>query len=134
MARELIPRVRHRASGLAAVAALLSAIAIAPDSRAQEGQGNALLIVRGNCSIGSSIGVFVGAHVDPGTMVTMIRDTDEGPGSYLGAPLCLLNGPHAVTMSAPIVSRNFAHFELTLPADSALIGSNLYFQAVVPDP
>ena len=126
-------RVRRRLRSLAAGIAFAAAIAAASGARAQEGRGNAVLAVRGDCAIGSEIKVYVAGGLSAGDVVLLV-DPDDGAGSFEGAPLCLANGPNATTRAGALNAKHIKVFRFAIPNDPGLVGEDLLFQAVVRDP
>lgn len=120
--------------GLGIAASLAALLAPCAPARAMGGQGHAVLAVRGECSIGAEITVFAAARGEVGTVVTLLVDTEEGPGTWEGIPVDVANGEGAARYASALRFNHVAPFRVTIPDDGSLVGRKLHLQAIAPDP
>ena len=107
----------------------------APSLFAQcEGQGNASLLMKGQCNIGSSVKFRLAGS--PRQKFKLLRDSGDGPTELPGiGTLCLDLGPDRTNIfSGRFNNRGVASVRTDLPDDPGLIGSTVAFQFGATDP
>jgi len=98
------------------------------------GQGNATLLMRTHCDLGSVVKFRIGGG--PNLAYNLLRDLGAGPTTVPGVgTYCLDRGPDLQTVaSGNLSNRGFGAVYSMIPDDPALIGEVIAYQLEVMDP
>ena len=123
---------------LRGVSSLLGAVLLAgwlaPTALAQcEGQGNATLVMKGRCDIGSTLKFKIAGA--PSAKYRLFSDSGDGPVDVPGVGvICLDRGPDfALVDEDRLNGRGVSSIVTEIPDDPGLIGETLAFQGIVLD-
>ncbi len=113
---------------------VLAGLTFSSPGVSQDGQGNAILTMGGDCSPGAGLDFQVRGCASERARAYLISDTDPGPFVHRLGTFGVGFSPNRVVRKGRIGPDGSVRFWLDDPIDESLVGQNLYWQAAFFDP